>query len=89
MRAAFVEKADAAVMGAESDEILAQDADTLGIAARLQPCRRHHRHPELAHEIAHRRARPDAAQKFVLFLQHGSLPVALSRPTAYDKPMIG
>src|SRR6185437_9519719 len=46
MRAAFVEETDAAVMGAESDEILAENADALGIAASFQPRRRHHRHPE-------------------------------------------
>ena len=63
---------------ANEDPVPTFETNIRGTWLVLEACRRHHRYPELAHESAHRRARPDAAQQLVLFLQH----VSVSR-TAY------
>ncbi len=63
MRAALVEEADAAVGGAEGDEILSEQAHPARRAVALEAGRAQRRGPELAQHLAHRRARPDPRQQ--------------------------
>ncbi len=74
MRAQLVEEADAAVLGAEGDEVLAEEPHR----HRCLPVHEVRRHGErdpvvLAHEPTHRRVAVDAGHQFVLRLRgHGS-----------------
>ena len=70
VRAGFLHEPDAAVGGAEGDEVLAEQAHLLGRAVGLEPGRAARRDPVFAQHRAHRRARPDPRQQLVVGLVH-------------------
>ena len=74
MRAEFLDQADAALGVAERDEVLAEQADAHRRAVGLGDLARKQRgDPVAAHRVAHRRARADAGDEFVLLArQHGA-----------------
>jgi hypothetical protein len=68
VRAVRAQQADASLRVAKGDEVLAERAHAHGRAVgRRQLGADQDRLPVLAHQVAHRRARPDARQKLVVF----------------------
>src|SRR6185437_3987632 len=72
MRTFMVHDADAARTVAPGDQLFAEQHQAHRLAVGLEVARRDRRNPVPAHQLAHRRARPDAADEIVIGLrQHG------------------
>src|SRR3569833_1188139 len=84
VRTMFVKQAAFAFAVHEADQVLAHQPDTHRLAVGREFVGQHGGHPEAPHEIAHRSARADPAEQFVVFVgEHLTEPVLLDNNIFY------